>query len=318
MHPALLLCGAGRATAAATAAEALAACRWAAAAAACSCSGGGSQAPPPSPWLLSRRGYAAAAAAAHAPAAAAASSSGSGGARVLQPPRPGASRRAVPPELEGLSFPQLKEHIASMTASNPLGEAKLLLLAQKASTPEELEEALRLTRINRARATRLRQYNPYSAYMTNALLQAAKRVGSPAGFHPALLENAHALGVPLSAHAVEAALQACAAADDGGAAFDSAWVLARAHMARPSKHMVFVAARALAARGRPGDAARAVREFQAAGGEVAPSLAKLLAEVEAAAAAEEEEAPQKAAGAEGPAGGAAAAAAEQQQGGAAS
>ncbi|GBF99469.1 hypothetical protein Rsub_12137 [Raphidocelis subcapitata] len=67
MHPALLLCGAGRATAAATAAEALAACRWAAAAAACSCSGGGSQAPPPSPWLLSRRGYAAAAAAAHAP-----------------------------------------------------------------------------------------------------------------------------------------------------------------------------------------------------------------------------------------------------------
>lgn len=56
-------------------------------------------------------------------------------------------------------------------ATHPAAEAKLLLLAQKAASPEELDAALQLTRVNRVRATRMKQYHPYTTYMPAALLQ---------------------------------------------------------------------------------------------------------------------------------------------------
>ena len=47
----------------------------------------------------------------------------------------------------------------------------MLLLVQKAGTAKELNRTLRLILINRVTATRMLQYNPYSPFMPNALLQ---------------------------------------------------------------------------------------------------------------------------------------------------
>jgi hypothetical protein len=113
--------------------------------------------------------------------------------------------------------------------------------------------------------------------------QAAKRVGAPGGFYVSLLSDANALGLPVSANMAEAALSAIGPAD--GAAFDAAWLLAAAHLPRPTRHMATLAMRSLAARGRRADAAAAGREFLAGGGELGPAGRRMLAELEAAAAA---------------------------------
>jgi hypothetical protein len=165
------------------------------------------------------------------------------------------------------------------TPQNPTAaEAKLLLLIRKASTQDELDAAWRLTKVNRARATRLGQYHPYSNYLPNALLQAGQRVGAPAAFYARLLEHAPALGMPVSCNLAEAALQACGA--DGGA-FDAAWVHAQVLVpGGASKRMVAFAMRSLAARGRPADAVWVADQFTGGGGELAPSVAKLRDELE--------------------------------------
>ncbi|KAI8462981.1 MAG: hypothetical protein J3K34DRAFT_497518, partial [Monoraphidium minutum] len=243
----------------------------AAAAAACSASASSS-----SFTISSSRGMASAAAA----AAAAPSQQAAGGGGAAGGPGPKRPRRAVPPELEAMSFAELAAHVRAMTVTNPLSEAKVLLLAQKAASAADLSHTLKLAAANRARASRLRQYHPYTSAMPSALVQAAKRVQAPGSFYVELLERAAALGLPMSANLAEAALAACSAPEEGPA-FDAAWVLARAQLPRPSRHMVYQAMRSLAARGRPADAAAAAR---GAGAELAPAAARLLPELERAAA----------------------------------
>jgi hypothetical protein len=107
--------------------------------------------------------------------------------------------------------------------------------------------------------------------------QAAKRVQAPGSFYIQLLQNANALALPISANLSEAALAACGNDADE---FESAWLLARTHLRRPSKHMVLQVMRSLAARGRAADAAATGRGFVAGGGKLAPAGVKLLEELE--------------------------------------
>lgn len=108
--------------------------------------------------------------------------------------------------------------------------------------------------------------------------QAAKRVGAPPAFYLGLLSDANALGLPVSAHLAEAALQAAAS---DAAAFDAAWLHALAHLGNPSRHMVFLAVRSLAARGGGGVAAALAlaAEAEAAGGGLSPSVVKFVAQL---------------------------------------
>ena len=110
--------------------------------------------------------------------------------------------------------------------------------------------------------------------------KAAKRVGAPPAFYPKLLADANLLGLPLSGNAAEAAL---AGAAGDAAAFDEAYARAAALLGgRPTKHMLFMAARAMSERGDVARALRAAREFEAAGGgALPPALAKLVEELRA-------------------------------------
>ena len=290
------------------------------------------RAAPLQPWRQQQqgsRGFAAAAAAAarKAPAWQTTSSSSSASASASPQPAGDRPRRVAPEELEAMPFSSLAAHLTLLASRSPVAEEKLALLARKASSADELSEAIGVALANRARASRQAHYAPHSAKLLSALLQvcssqecradaalvlvvddgrvqtkdrplsnhlpypllsphphkktkAAKRVGAPPVFYPKLLADANLLGLPLSGNAAEAVL---AGAAGDAAAFDEAYARAAALLGgRPTKHMLFMAARAMSERGDVSRALRAAREFEAAGGgALPPALAKLVEELRA-------------------------------------
>jgi hypothetical protein len=175
--------------------------------------------------------------------------------------------------------------VARIRAEGPVKQAHLQHLFERVATPDELERALRLTRLNYLARSELRQHAPFSARTGAAAVGAAMRLGAPAlGARAAGAAGAE-LGLPAPRPRQLNRLLVYHSKVGDLAAMLDAYEGMKAAGPRPDAETAFVLVKGCVDAGRPDLAALVLAEFEGAGVRVREGTRAYLARAQAAAAA---------------------------------